>query len=72
MSALQARKLLRRKDTTAYVVYLNESERSKANIDDVLVVRQHEDVLPGFSPDRQLEVTSVFGPETHVFVFHLT
>ena len=52
---------MQRNDTTAYVVYLNQNEESKTNIDDVPVVRKYKDVfpetLPGLPPDRQLEFT---------------
>ncbi|XP_057808550.1 uncharacterized protein LOC131023030 [Salvia miltiorrhiza] len=56
ISALGAKKLLQKKDMTAYVVYLNQKEESQADIDDVPIVREYKDVfpetLPGLPPDR--------------------
>ncbi|XP_057775390.1 uncharacterized protein LOC130994361 [Salvia miltiorrhiza] len=62
ISALQARKMMNKKDCRAFLVYLNgEAGTEKKIIEDVEVVREYNDVfpdnLPGLPPNRQVEFT---------------
>ncbi|XP_057811844.1 uncharacterized protein LOC131026086 [Salvia miltiorrhiza] len=61
ISALQARKMMNKKDCQAFLVYLNGGIETKKTMEDVEIVRDFQDVfpenLPGLPPDRQVEFT---------------
>ncbi|XP_057808403.1 uncharacterized protein LOC131022873 [Salvia miltiorrhiza] len=66
ISALQARKIMKKKGSQAYLVYLSGEVKGTKTIDEVAVVREFQDVfpekLPGLPPNRQIELANDLEP----------